>query len=155
MPEVVSDIIEVCVFRRRGSECEVLLLRRAPDETLYPGVWQIVTGSIDRGESAVDAARRELAEETGLLPVRFWTVPWVSSFYEPARDLLHVMAFFAAEAAPDTEVRLSAEHDRAAWLPFQEASARLVWPAQRQGLEVVRHYIAGGEPAAGFSEISP
>ena len=153
MPSVVSDIIEVCVFRRAGNGPEVLLLRRAPDETLYPGVWQIVTGAIDKGENAVDAARRELREETGVAPMRFWTVPWVSSFYEPARDLLHVMAFFAAEAAPDAEIRLSSEHDRSEWLPFHEASGRLVWPAQRQGLEVVRKYILGDEPAAGYSEL--
>ena len=132
---------------------EVLLLRRAPGEMLYPGVWQIVTGSIDEGESAVQAMLREMKEETGLVPEQIWTVPWISSFYEPARDLLHQMPFFAAKVAPEAEVHLSAEHDRAEWLSFDEASARLVWPAQRQGLETARRYIAGNEPAMGFSEL--
>jgi 8-oxo-dGTP pyrophosphatase MutT (NUDIX family) len=153
MPVVVSDLIEVCIFRLAREVPEVLLLRRAPRETLYPGIWQIVTGSIHDGETAVDAARRELAEETGLLPSGFWVVPWTTSFYEPGRDLLHVIPFFAAQVPPGAEVILSEEHDQALWLPFPEGELRLIWPGQRQGLEMVRRYIVEGEAAAGWSEI--
>jgi 8-oxo-dGTP pyrophosphatase MutT (NUDIX family) len=155
MASVVSDLIEVCIFRVADDRPEVLLLRRAPGEMLYPGVWQIVTGSIHDGETAVDAARRELAEETGLTPSGFWVVPWTSSFYEPKRDLLHVIPFFAARVPPGAEVILSEEHDRALWLPFPEGEERLIWRGQRQGLQIVRQYIAGGEEAALWSEIHP
>ncbi|HEX7029107.1 MAG TPA: dihydroneopterin triphosphate diphosphatase [Gammaproteobacteria bacterium] len=41
---------------------EVLLLRRRDPR----GYWQSVTGSLEQGESAIAAARRELHEETGL-----------------------------------------------------------------------------------------
>ncbi|HSP01262.1 MAG TPA: dihydroneopterin triphosphate diphosphatase, partial [Thioalkalivibrio sp.] len=41
---------------------EVLLLRRLNP----PDFWQSVTGSLEQGESAQAAARRELYEETGL-----------------------------------------------------------------------------------------
>ena len=43
-------------------DLEVLLLERAD----RPGFWQSVTGSQDAGETLVETARRELAEETGL-----------------------------------------------------------------------------------------
>ena len=43
---------------------EVLLLRRRDP----PGYWQSVTGSLEWGESARAAAKRELCEETGLAP---------------------------------------------------------------------------------------
>ena len=48
------------VYTRGG---EVLLLRR----TQPAGFWQSVTGSLRWGESPVQAARRELYEETGIM----------------------------------------------------------------------------------------
>ncbi len=45
-----------------ADDGQVLLLRqRSPFE-----FWQSITGSLDAGEQRVDAARRELMEETGL-----------------------------------------------------------------------------------------
>jgi len=49
----------VVVFTRAG---EVLLLKRCD----HPDFWQSVTGSLRWGETPPEAARRELAEETGL-----------------------------------------------------------------------------------------
>lgn len=153
MPSIVSNIIEVSVFRLRDSVPEALLLRRARDENLYPGIWQNVTGSVRDGESALDAAKRELKEETGLEPVRFWVVPHTTAFYDPRHDVIVVAPFFAAQVGPESVPSLSDEHDRFAWLGLEEAKARLVWPGQRQGLEVVFHSIVGGDAASRLSEI--
>lgn len=45
-----------------ADNAEILLLKRQQPFSF----WQSVTGSLEAGESAQDAARRELAEETGL-----------------------------------------------------------------------------------------
>lgn len=37
----------------------------------YPSSWQFPQGGIDRGESAEEAVKRELAEETGVLPAAY------------------------------------------------------------------------------------
>lgn len=55
------ESVLVVVMTRGG---EALMLRR----TRPPGFWQSVTGSLRWNESALDAARRELTEETGLHP---------------------------------------------------------------------------------------
>jgi len=72
---ILSQIVEVCIFRWIAGEPQYLLLQRADDEELYPDIWQIVTGSIKKNESTDKAALRELEEETGLCLKRFWTVP--------------------------------------------------------------------------------
>ena len=58
MTEVVSRVVEVCLFRMRGGRAEYLLLRRSAEEPVYPGMWQIITGTVGPGEKGLDAARR-------------------------------------------------------------------------------------------------
>jgi dATP pyrophosphohydrolase len=146
--EVLSSIVEVCVFRMEGDRPAYLLLRRSAEESVYPGLWQIVTGTIEPGEKGLDAAQREVREETGASPERFWVVPYTHAFFDHRRDAVHIVPFFAAQFSPETRITLSAEHSLHEWLPFDAARARLVWPGQRGGLEVVEQYIVGGEEAA-------
>lgn len=144
MADVASQIIEVCPFRISGDRGEYLLLRRAPDDPLYPLMWQFVTGRVEEGEKAHQAALRELREETGAERVRLWVVPAVNSFYEPRRDQINVVPLFAAQLDAGFEVRLSAEHSVFQWLPYTGAMRRLVWPGQRNCLDIVQQYIIGG-----------
>ena len=48
----------------RDTEGRVLLVRRAHEPSL--GLWSIPGGRVEPGESAREAARREVREETGL-----------------------------------------------------------------------------------------
>ncbi len=145
MPALVSKIVEVYPFRFSRDRVEHLLLRRASGDLLYPGIWQIVTGSIEKGETALAAAQREFREETGLDPLRFWTVPLVGTFYDHHSDEINLCALFACQVSDAVLPVLSAEHDRFCWAPFHEAESRLVWPGQREGLKIVEGFIAGGE----------
>ena len=49
-----------------NSDGRILLTQRDPIKT-YPLLWEITGGSITAGESSIEGAVRELAEETGLL----------------------------------------------------------------------------------------
>jgi 8-oxo-dGTP pyrophosphatase MutT (NUDIX family) len=127
---------------------EYLLLRRAEGEAVHPGIWQIVTGTMEPGEKAVDAALRELREETGAHPFGFWVVPFVNAFYDPRRDTVNLIPFFAGQIAPDSDIILSPEHVSFAWHPLHQACSLLVWPGQRQGLETVHQEIVAGREAS-------
>lgn len=116
-------------------------------------MWQLITGRVLERETSARAARRELHEETGLTPLRFWIVPFTSSFYDLRQDSIVVMPFFAAQVAEEALPVLSREHDRYEWITFPAAEGRLVWPGQREGLSIVRGYIVGGAEAGRLLEI--
>ncbi len=153
MATILSQIIEVCIFRRIAGEPQYLLLQRADDEKLYPGLWQIVTGSIKENENADRAALRELEEETGLQPKRFWTVPIVDSYFDLRNDTVQMVPVFAVEIDAVLDVRLSHEHRYFEWLEFTGARERIVWPGQRKAIEIVHEFIVGGNEAAQLLEI--
>jgi dATP pyrophosphohydrolase len=153
MASVVSRIVEVCIFRFTGNSVEYLLLKRAKDDLLYPGIWQWVTGTILEGERSLDAALRELHEETGMTEERLWIVPHVAMFYEPVHDSVHLSPLFAVQVEHGIDPVLSPEHEDFRWVQYPEARRRLVWPAQWAGLDVVNSYVITGEEGAGFLEV--
>jgi dATP pyrophosphohydrolase len=145
---IVSRVVEACVFKIAQGKPAYLLLKRSEKDNLYPGMWQLVTGSMHDGERALDAALREFREETGMTAKRFWVVPFVNSFYVPVTDAVHLCPVFAMEVGEETVVTLSHEHQAYCWCSFEEAKQQLVWPGQRYAVELVHEYIVGGQEAA-------
>jgi dATP pyrophosphohydrolase len=148
MTVVVARTVEAVLFRFRGNVPEVLLLRRSEGESVYPGMWQIVTGTMQEGERAIDTAQREVREETGLTPRALWVVPAVNAFYEPHHDEVHLIPVFAAQVDVEAGVTLSGEHDRYAWVGPSEAVRQLPWPGQRRSVLTVQEEILRGREAA-------
>ncbi len=116
-------------------------------------MWQIVTAKIEEGETALQTAQREIAEETSLAPLAMWNVPFVNSFYDIKRDAISFIPFFAAEVSSNAMPVLSDEHQQFAWLSYEEAKEILVWNGQRQGLSIVQEFIVGKKDAEKFSRI--
>lgn len=145
MPRIVSNQVEVFPFRRRPAGVEFLLLRRAAADYLG-GTWHAVHGAIEPGETAVQAALRELHEESGLRPLRFWQIDYVSVFFLARADAVCMNPVFTAELPADAQVRLSSEHDAFEWIVPSLAAARLMWPNQRHALREIIEEVLGGGP---------
>jgi len=92
----------------------------------------------------VAAALRELAEETGLAPTRFYNLSRVESFYLHRLDRIALIPAFAAIVDPAAGVRLSDEHDAHRWLKSGEAMAILAWPRERRALADLEVLLATG-----------
>ncbi|MFA6540304.1 MAG: NUDIX pyrophosphatase [Bacteroidota bacterium] len=152
MPNISCTIVEISIFSFENTEAKYLLLRRSHDEPVYPNTWQIVTGSMETGETAVQAALREVAEETGYDPQKIWVVPHVNTFYSAKHDTVHHTVVFAMQVPPRTNPLLSHEHSAYEWCSFERAKKMLVWPGQVRALEVVHEYIVQGKEGGTLSE---
>jgi dATP pyrophosphohydrolase len=147
------DLVACWLFRLDpAGEPEILLIRRAPDR-IYPGLWQCVTGKLEPGERIAAAARREVAEETGLGPPDievFYGLDLVNWFHEESLDALLSEAVFAAQVRADAAITLSHEHDDWRWLPPDEARALVTWPAYVQAIDRVEWLLASPAKAGAF-----
>ena len=106
--------VEVYVIQPHPDGWRVLMLQRA-DDTIRPGSWEVVTGSIDGAERPEQAAVREAREETGLAADRLYCVA-VQPFYLPKRSSIQMSVVFAAFVDDPGAVALSHEHQRFEWL---------------------------------------
>jgi bis(5'-nucleosidyl)-tetraphosphatase len=130
-PTVRVGYVDVLVLRGKADDLEVLLLRRSP-RGRSPGSWEGVHANIDPGETPVQTALRELTEETGLRPLRFYNLSRVESFYRHKTNEVILIPVFAAFVGRDAEVVLSEEHDEYEWLRPQAARQRVTWPRIRR-----------------------
>ncbi|GAA2787516.1 NUDIX hydrolase [Kitasatospora aburaviensis] len=99
----------------------ILMLHQARGYPGHPAWWQLPGGLGDPGEDPVATARRETAEETGILltaVLRPLVVDYrcAADGWPPVIDF----AFDAGAVAAGREVRLSAEHDAWAWRTYDE-----------------------------------
>ena len=137
---VEVGVVDVLVFRPAAKGWLVLTLQRAKD-TRCPGTWEIVHGKVEPGEKLEQAARRELVEETGLVPVRLLSIT-IHGFYLVPRGTVQLAAVFAAIVAPEAPLTLGDEHTRHAWLTPSQARRRLSWPHEKRVLDDARQLLA-------------
>ncbi|MBE2243504.1 MAG: NUDIX domain-containing protein [Burkholderiaceae bacterium] len=143
--DIRCSMVSVVVLRGAGDATRVLLLQRA-GKYLH-GVWSYVAGHIEAGETAAQAARRELAEETGLAPHAFYATSFCEQFYDAGNDCIMIVPAFVAQVDDDCTVRLNAEHVALRWLPLAEAARELPFGSQRALFEYVQREFVDRPPS--------
>ena len=141
--------IQVLIYPVRliGDYRQYLLLKRVTDRGSF---WQGVTGGVENGESLLEAARRELIEETGL---RFslmkdisysYSFPlenrWRHNYAVDVKEIVeHVfVAYLEDEQEPVIDPD---EHDAWKWCFFDEAIKFLTWPENIEALRKSHRYL--------------
>lgn len=152
MPKINFELVEVVLFRRNPVP-EFLVLQRSDEEDIYPGLWQLVSGGIEPGEKAYEAALREVKEETGFKPVALYNTPLTNTFYFYTNDSVNVSPVFAAEINHQEKIKLSREHKDFRWLAKEEAVSLLVWPGQKTAIRIINDYIVLESPPREFMQI--
>jgi len=113
-PALTADILLVS----REIRPRILLIRRKNDP--FAGSWAFPGGFVNEGETILAAARRELAEETGL------TVPDLEQLYtagDPGRDprgWTVTVAFLARVDAESLNAIAADDAEEVKWFPLGE-----------------------------------
>jgi 8-oxo-dGTP pyrophosphatase MutT (NUDIX family) len=156
------DKVLVFLYRRTLAQghqqaFEYLLLQRQAETTNAGSIWQTVVGGVRWEEERIEAARREVFEETGLtllsgimaigyafsFPIRLrkdqtsWYGPGVMSIDNTV---------YAGEVVSARAIRLCPEHVAYGWFPFAEAIGRLHWQEEKEALSRLHPMIAVGTP---------
>ncbi|MGW4032245.1 NUDIX hydrolase [Streptomyces sp. NPDC004838] len=116
--------VDLAVFTLREARLNVLLVQRGEDP--YRGAWALPGGFVRPAESAGSAARRELAEETGLSEntVRDLHLEQLRTYSEPDRDpRMRVVSVAYTALLPDLpEPRGGGDAAHARWTPLSAAA---------------------------------
>ncbi|MEU0394103.1 NUDIX domain-containing protein [Streptomyces sp. NPDC006208] len=112
--------VDLAVFTVRDGRLHVLLVERGQEP--YLGAWALPGGFVLPAESAELAARRELAEETGLSQqtAAGLHLEQLRTYSEPDRDpRMRVVSVAYTALLPDLpEPRGGGDAARAQWMPF-------------------------------------
>ena len=141
----------IAYYNDNKSSWEFLLLKRSK-ATIYPEIWQGVTGKIEDSELPYKTAIRELMEETGLNAKKMWTIDKVNYFYDSKMDIMNLIPVFGV-TVNSKNVIISKEHSEYKWCNINETIKLITWEEQKKGVEIFHEMLTENRKRLEMMEI--
>lgn len=113
--------VDCVVFGLDDDDLKVLLMRRGLQP--FQGRWALPGGFVRVDEALEEAARRELAEETGLDRVFLEQLYTFGDLDRDPRERVVSVAYYALVKLSDHRVRAATDATEAAWFPVTDPPA--------------------------------
>ncbi|MFT4343629.1 MAG: NUDIX domain-containing protein [Candidatus Woesearchaeota archaeon] len=115
-------------------EGKVLVVRRAPHETMFAGYYELPGGGVEFGEEPDTAIVREFKEETNLDVEMI--APYMTFSYVTKNDTVHtVEVVYLVKLVGDINtLRLSDEHDDYRWISQEEVDTLTISPEVKRNI---------------------
>jgi 8-oxo-dGTP pyrophosphatase MutT (NUDIX family) len=131
------------VVVRDGEVAVIVPTRRAADGSR---VLSLPKGHVDPGETPLQAAEREVREETGIVaePVRelgesrYW-------YRREGRTIGKSVHFYLFSYRGGKTEDHDEEVEEASWMPLKDAEKKLTYPAEREMVTLAREHLEEGE----------
>lgn len=135
MIPVNASVVSGVVLSEIDGQTKTLLMKRVKG-----GFWCHVAGSIEAGETAVQAIVREFHEETQIQATELYNAQFLETFYEDNANRIELIPVFALVCPPNQTVILNDEHTEFAWCSLEEALALAPFPNQHKVYKHIWEY---------------
>jgi 8-oxo-dGTP pyrophosphatase MutT (NUDIX family) len=141
------------IYRREADNIYYLLLHYTPSEKGKRGQWGFAKGHVEQGETDIETAKREVAEETGIEDLKI--IPGfkeIEKYFfrknyglegearKKAPWVFKLVVFFLAETKTK-DVKISDEHIDFIWLPIDEAIKKTTFKDSKDLLRRANEFV--------------
>ena len=137
---IQSTGIAVVLLKKINAVYHVLLVKRSSSK--LNNIWCYIGGGIEAGETAVEAAYREIKEETGITDVALYSSNQFDQIFSPHDNYIYIAPVFVGFVHDLQNVHLNDEHSDYQWLPIETAKKVVSLPGNEDVLQSIEtHFI--------------
>jgi ADP-ribose pyrophosphatase YjhB (NUDIX family) len=127
----IRNEVQAVLFDK--SHRHLVLLVQKKDIRIPHFRWRLLKGGVNKGETKVDALRREIFEETGMKDIRI--LQQIYNYEFIFKETVHRVSSFLVEANSTEPIRLQeSELSDYLWADPQSAAALLYWTNEKEAL---------------------